>query len=130
MKLSLTPGFVQGIASTLHSSFMMPAWELLQWKMARKHSYKPTTYRLEIVCSREQNKQWLKLVTSQKLESSGFYSSEHFMEDLHIRENCPDSPRNLAVKGLISFCTRERDNSASLADNSTLAVAPAMLFVL
>ena len=66
------PGFIQGIASTLHSSFRVPAWELLQWKMARQHSYKPTTYRLELVCAREQNKQRLKLVTSQKLESSGF----------------------------------------------------------
>ena len=55
MKLSLTSGFFQGIASTLHSSFMMPAWELLQWKLAQKHTYKPTTCRLEVVCAREQN---------------------------------------------------------------------------
>ena len=54
MKLSLTSGFVQRIASTLHSSFTMPAWELLQWKMARKHTYKPTAYRLERRCAREQ----------------------------------------------------------------------------
>lgn len=48
MKLSLTSGFVQKFASTLHSSLMMPAWELLQWKMARKHTYKPSTYRLDL----------------------------------------------------------------------------------
>ena len=58
--LSLTSGFVQSIASTLHSSFMMPAWELLQWKMARKHTYRPTTFRLECICSREQNQQRFK----------------------------------------------------------------------
>ena len=53
MKLSLTSGFVLRIASILRSSFMMAVWELLQWKMARKHTYKPTTYRLELVCARE-----------------------------------------------------------------------------
>ena len=78
MKLSLTPGFVQGIASTLHSSFRMPAWELVQWKMARKHSYKPTTYRLELVCAREQNKQRLKLVTSQKTWVLGILEQRTF----------------------------------------------------
>ena len=48
MKLSLTSGFVQRIASTLNSSFIMPAWELRQWKMARKHTYKLAIYRLEL----------------------------------------------------------------------------------
>ena len=48
MKLSLTSGFVQKFASTLHSSLIMPAWELLQRKMARKHTYKPSTYRLDL----------------------------------------------------------------------------------
>ena len=47
IKLSLTSGFVERIASTLHSSFRMPAWELLQWKMARNtYTY---TCRLEVV---------------------------------------------------------------------------------
>ena len=78
MKLSLSPGFVQGIASTLHSSFRMPAWELLQWEMARKHSYKPTTYRLEFVCAREQNKRRLKLVTSQKTWVLGILEQQTF----------------------------------------------------
>ena len=49
---SLTSGFVLRIASTLHSSFRMPAWELLQWKMAR-NTY---TCRLEVVCAREASK--------------------------------------------------------------------------
>ena len=34
VKSSLTPGFFQKFASTHHSSFMMPAWGLLQWEMA------------------------------------------------------------------------------------------------
>ena len=70
MKLSLTSGFVQRIASTLHSSFMMPAWELLQWKMTRKHTYKPTIYRREQVCAREQNINGSKWCRHKKPESS------------------------------------------------------------
>ena len=48
MKLSLTSSFVYKFASTLHSSLMMPAWELLQRKMTRKHTYKRSTYRLDL----------------------------------------------------------------------------------
>ncbi|KAL9968284.1 hypothetical protein ACROYT_G026638 [Oculina patagonica] len=39
-KSSLTSGFFQMLASTHHSSLMMPAWGLLQWKMTRKNTYK------------------------------------------------------------------------------------------
>ena len=36
VKSSLTSGFFEKYASTQHSSFMMPAWGTLQWKMTRK----------------------------------------------------------------------------------------------
>ena len=36
VKSSLTSGFFEKYASTHHSSFMMPAWGRLQWKMTRK----------------------------------------------------------------------------------------------
>ena len=51
----LSPGLFQKIASTHHSSFMMPSWRLLQLKMARKNTYKHNTYRplaFVIVCLR------------------------------------------------------------------------------
>ena len=40
MKSPLTSGFFQKIASTHHSSLMMPVWGLLQWKIAQKNTYK------------------------------------------------------------------------------------------
>ena len=36
VKSSLTSGFFEKYASTHHSSSMMPAWGILQWKMTRK----------------------------------------------------------------------------------------------
>ena len=50
MKLSLTPGFVQGIASALHSSFMIDAsLGASAVGNGSKYPYKPT-YRLELAC--------------------------------------------------------------------------------
>ena len=112
MKLSLTSGFVQKFASTSHSSLMMPAWELMQWKMARKHTYKPSTYRLDLVLLAS------KTATVQ-IESPVFLSSKHFKGDLLIdplknafwssaSRKVPRKVRNLAVKGLMPLSRRGR----------------------
>ena len=46
VKSPLTSGFFQKFASNHHSSFMMPAWGLLQWKMTRRNTYKLKTYQI------------------------------------------------------------------------------------
>ena len=51
VKSSLTPGFFQKFASTHHSSFMMPAWGLLQWKMALETLINRKITRFEPNCS-------------------------------------------------------------------------------
>ena len=51
VKSSLTSGLFQTFAFTHHSSLMMPAWGLLQWKMTRKTLINVIFAKLEPVCS-------------------------------------------------------------------------------
>ena len=51
VKSSLTSGFYQKFASIHHSSFIMPAWGLLQRTMAGKTLVNDQLTRFELVCS-------------------------------------------------------------------------------
>ena len=51
VKSSLISDFFQKFASTHHSSFMMPAWRLLQWKMTPKTLVNHKITRFELMCS-------------------------------------------------------------------------------
>lgn len=78
VKSSLTSGFFQKFASTHHSSLMMPAWGLLQWKMTRKYTYKAKTchVRARLLAYQRSNGQ---ILTSQrKFEPSVFWNSTYF----------------------------------------------------
>lgn len=57
IKLSLTSGFFQKFASSHHSSFMMPAWGLLQQKMTQKILINRKLTRFEPMCSLISRKQ-------------------------------------------------------------------------
>ena len=73
--------------------------------MAQKHTYKPTSYRLEPVCAREPNNNGSSLWRHKKRESMVLRSSRHFEGTLHIgplicieKKKGPKSPRNLLYK--------------------------------
>ena len=51
VKSSLTSRFFQKFSSTHHSRFMMPAWELLQWKVTPKILINHKITRFELMCS-------------------------------------------------------------------------------
>ena len=100
---SLTSGILQNFAaSNHHSSFMMPAWRLLQWKMTRKKTFKLKTYQIQVrllsACSSSKQrpnadvtiKTWALGVTKQHIILIELVVCDH--EILEIAYICSDEP--------------------------------------